>query len=102
MANKYRDLEDLHSHIEEFIDGYYNQKRLHSALGYQTPEEFEAQTHGKIGAELYSATLRFSTPDPQKAKKARKGKIQTPMLPTIPTGLDNQRDGFRQKAEQPV
>jgi len=31
-ANKYRDLEDLHSHIEEFIDGYYNQKRLHSAL----------------------------------------------------------------------
>jgi len=46
-ANKYRDLEDLHSHIEEFIDGYYNQKRLHSALGYQTPEEFEAQTHGK-------------------------------------------------------
>ena len=27
-ANKYRDLEDLRSHIEEFIDGCYNQKRL--------------------------------------------------------------------------
>jgi putative transposase len=63
-ANKYRDLEDLHSHIEEFIDGYYNQRRLHSALGYQTPEEFEAQTGGKTEAELYSATLRFFTPDP--------------------------------------
>ena len=63
-ANKYRDLQDLRSHIEEFIDGYYNQKRLHSALGYQTPEEFEAQTGGKKQAELYSATLRFSTPDP--------------------------------------
>lgn len=64
-ANKYRDLEDLRSHIEEFIDGYYNQKRLHSALGYQTPEEFEAQTHGKTEAELCSATLRFSSPDPK-------------------------------------
>jgi len=68
-ANRYRDLEDLHSHIEEFIDGYYNQKRLHSALGYQTPEEFEAQTHGKTEAELYSATLRFFTPDPQLVAK---------------------------------
>ena len=64
-ANKYRDLEDLHSHIEEFIDSYYNQKRLHSALGYQTPEEFETQTHGKTEAELHSATLRFFTPDRQ-------------------------------------
>lgn len=63
-ANRYRDLEDLHRHMEEFIDSYYNQKRLHSALGYQTPEEFEAQTYGKTEAELYSATLRFFTPDP--------------------------------------
>ena len=46
-------------------DGYYNQQRLHSALGYQTPEEFEAQTHGKSEAELNSATLRFFTPAPQ-------------------------------------
>jgi len=64
-ANKYRDLGDLHCHIEEFIDDYYNQKRLHSALGYQTPEEFEAQTHGKTEAELIAATLRFFMPDPQ-------------------------------------
>jgi putative transposase len=63
-TNKYYDLEDLRSHIEEFIDRYYNRKRLHSALGYQTPEEFEAQTGGKTEAELYSATLRFLTPDP--------------------------------------
>jgi transposase InsO family protein len=59
-ANEYRDLEDLRSHIEEFIGGYYNQKRLHSALGYQTPEEFEAQAHDKTEAERCSATLRFS------------------------------------------
>jgi putative transposase len=40
-ANDYQDLEHLRAHIEEFIDQYYNRLRLHSALGYQTPEEFE-------------------------------------------------------------
>ncbi len=40
-ANTYRDLDDLRAHIEEFIDRYYNRIRLHSALGYRPPEEFE-------------------------------------------------------------
>jgi transposase InsO family protein len=26
-----------------FIDGYYNVQRLHSSLGYRSPEEFERQ-----------------------------------------------------------
>lgn len=72
MPSPPADLDDLHSHIEEFIDGYYNQKRLHSVLSYQTPEEFEAQMHGKTGAELYSATLRFFTPDRQKLQGAER------------------------------
>jgi transposase InsO family protein len=41
-AHKYRDTADLRAHIEQFIDQYYNRQRLHSALGYRTPEEFEA------------------------------------------------------------
>jgi putative transposase len=41
-AHKYRDTADLRAHIEQFIDEYYNRQRLHSALGYRTPEEFEA------------------------------------------------------------
>jgi len=41
-VHKYRDIADLRAHIEEFIDQYYNRQRLHSALGYRTPEEFEA------------------------------------------------------------
>jgi len=41
-AHRYRDIGDLRAHIAEFIDQYYNRLRLHSALGYQTPEEFEA------------------------------------------------------------
>jgi putative transposase len=103
-ANKYHDLEDLNSHIEEFIDRYYNQKRLHSALGYQTPEEFEAQTGGKTEAELFSATLRFITPVPQKATKGLKGKRLrgSPFLKS-PRCLENQRDGSDREAErQPV
>ena len=39
----YRNLEDLASHVEEFLDRYYNRQRLHSALGYRTPVEFEEQ-----------------------------------------------------------
>ena len=41
-AGAYQDLEDLRQHLEEFIERYYNQVRLHSALGYQPPAEFEA------------------------------------------------------------
>jgi putative transposase len=40
-ANRYRDVEHLRLNIEEFIDRYYNPCRLHSALGYRSPEEFE-------------------------------------------------------------
>jgi transposase InsO family protein len=32
-ANQYNDLVTLRTHIEEFIDQYYNRQRLHSALG---------------------------------------------------------------------
>ena len=45
-ANSYRDLEDLRVHIEEFIERYYNRIRLHSALGYLPPEEFEQNAGG--------------------------------------------------------
>jgi putative transposase len=40
-ANAYRDLDHLRANIEEFIERYYNRCRLHSALGYRSPEEFE-------------------------------------------------------------
>jgi putative transposase len=40
-ANDYRNLDHLRTNIGEFIEQYYNRCRLHSALGYQPPEEFE-------------------------------------------------------------
>jgi putative transposase len=49
-AHKYRDTADLRAHIEQFIDQYYNRQRLHSALGYRTPEEFEAASPAEPAA----------------------------------------------------
>jgi putative transposase len=39
--NEYRDFQDARSSIGEFLERVYNQKRLHSALGYLPPVEFE-------------------------------------------------------------
>ena len=40
---EYKDMEDLRAHLSVFFDRYYNAARLHSALGYQSPDEFESQ-----------------------------------------------------------
>ncbi len=56
-ANDYRDLEHLHANIDEFIERYYNRCRLHSALGYRPPEEFEAAASGTAGS--LGATVSF-------------------------------------------
>src|ERR1051326_3605995 len=39
--NEYRDLADARASIREFLERIYNQKRLHSALDYMPPAEFE-------------------------------------------------------------
>ena len=38
---EYRDLAEAHAGIGAFLEKVYNQKRLHSALGYLSPAEFE-------------------------------------------------------------
>src|ERR1022692_3671007 len=58
-ANKYDDLENLRANIEEFIEQYCNRHRLHSALGYRSPEEFEQQIKASGSAESRSATMVF-------------------------------------------
>ena len=38
---EYRTLEDVGKRLPYFIEQVYNRKRLHSALGYRPPDEFE-------------------------------------------------------------
>jgi putative transposase len=38
---EYRNLEEAKASMKEFLEKIYNQKRLHSALGYRPPREFE-------------------------------------------------------------
>ena len=47
LRNEYRDLAEARASIPEFLEKVYNQKRLHSALGYLPPVEFEAQLNAK-------------------------------------------------------
>jgi putative transposase len=41
-ASSYVNREQARAAVFEFIEVFYNRKRLHSALGYQSPEQFEA------------------------------------------------------------
>ena len=54
FRQEYRDLAEARTCLERFIEKVYNQQRLHSALGYRPPAEFEqalllAQAHVSAG-----------------------------------------------------
>lgn len=40
---EYKVFDDLKENLPKFIDEVYNTKRLHSSLGYKTPDEFESE-----------------------------------------------------------
>jgi putative transposase len=59
-ANDYRDLEHLLENVEAFLEHYYNRCRLHSALGYRSPEEFEKESgQQNAGMSVAASTVAF-------------------------------------------
>ena len=99
-ANDYENLEHLQSNIEEFIERYYNQKRLHSALGYRSPEEFEAASQaGKAGDDTRCHSDIFPGIEGGSFDRAMLGKglKRRPFPRPLPCS-ENQRDELRDRA----
>ena len=49
--SEYRDIFEAQASVARFLDQVYNQQRLHSALGYRPPVEFEQSLAAPAGAE---------------------------------------------------
>jgi transposase InsO family protein len=80
-ANEYRDLDHLRANMEAFIEDYYNRRRLHSALGYRPPEEFEQEV--KIEESSSAAKMSFFR---YKERHRSKGEGGSPALSAVPAG----------------
>jgi len=55
--NEYRDLAEARASIHDILEKVYNQKRLHSALGYVPPAEFEANLAAQNNKDAASRQL---------------------------------------------
>jgi transposase InsO family protein len=79
-GTEYLDLEDARSRIGEFLEQVYNRQRLHSALRYLTPEEFEqaCAARGSDGADGSGG-------------KPKNGLPPLPQALEIPPGLPHSR-----------
>jgi transposase InsO family protein len=58
-ARPYGSLEELAQHVEEFIERVYNRVRLHSALAYCSPVQFEGQRKAATGSSWLPAKMSF-------------------------------------------
>jgi putative transposase len=87
-ANEYRGIEDLRKNVATFVDVYYNTQRLHPALGYNTPEQFEATlTSAAAGDNREMSFLRHREifqSDESKEKKPPKGGLPNHRLDESP------------------
>ena len=78
-ANAYENLEHLRANLEIFLEQYYNQQRLHSALGYRSPEEFERQAQCQSeAADAQAATITFVAGLAQSSTRMLEQGTQTP------------------------
>jgi transposase InsO family protein len=52
--NEYETFDDAWNNIQAFIEDVYNSKRMHSALGYLSPKEFEQKLKGEQHEKLFT------------------------------------------------
>jgi putative transposase len=77
----------------EYIEGYYNNQRLHSSLGYQTPREFETNFKEVIDS-------RKGVPEIPHAASEDRALLRTHLERR--SGLANGRPGRREAACRPL
>ena len=47
---EYADLEEARQSVFEYIEAFYNSKRIHQTLGYKTPRQFEDIFYNQLNA----------------------------------------------------
>ncbi|WP_461131722.1 IS3 family transposase [Spirosoma aerophilum] len=48
----FMNLQDARAELFNYIEGYYNVRRLHSSLGYRSPIDFENQFYQTVSIKL--------------------------------------------------
>jgi transposase InsO family protein len=100
-ANAYENLEHLRSNIENFIEQYYNQQRLHSALGYRSPEEFERQAQCQSkAADAKAATITFVAGSAQSSTRMLAQETQMPSPDPELSPLEKASTPLHEEAKQ--
>ncbi|MBZ5625325.1 MAG: integrase core domain-containing protein [Acidobacteriia bacterium] len=56
---EYRDLVEAKGSIERFLEKVFNEKRLHPALGYRPPAEFESSLPVSVNPQLLQKVRAF-------------------------------------------
>jgi len=91
--NDYRDLEHLRSHVGVFMEQYYNRCRLHSALGYRPPEEFEHSLAPAL--QSLGATMSFFRhPEDYRSDDAETERGSNLPIAPPPIGVDESPTGY--------
>jgi transposase InsO family protein len=78
----YRDLAEATADIGAFIDAVYNRNRLHSALGYRSPDQFEAQHEDGLRPGVSDAA-RYGGSAPPTPHDALELKTTTPTMQIV-------------------
>jgi len=100
-VTEYRDFDHLRANLKTFIEQYYNRCRLHSALGYRPPEEFEQGIES--GTESQGARLSFFRHE--EIYRSESGSVMTRSGPqTAPRtlGIDESPAGYSSASCSPA